>query len=205
MPEENDGSPEENDESPEGACCDCLGASDPEVCKAFFKAMLDAAMGPYAPALDLVSVVLEANLPGLADFANVSVELPDFFGWPSADLPGVSLPAPVDVVIPGVDLPGWDPEVDGLTLGTFFVGASLIPMKPAIDFVAPAIEMELPELPELPDLDGISAQLGGLGLEIPAANISCIAELLMFPVTTLQGAIDGGSPGEEDDEEDSEE
>ena len=204
--------PEENDGSPEGVCCECLGASDPEVCKAFFKAMLDAVMGPYAPAVDLVGGTFamlkvppepptEPSFPEL--IAAVPTDLPGIFGW-SPDLPTVVLPDPVGVTIPGADPPGWNGEI----LGEFLVNTAMIPIQPVLDLVADPVGT-LPTL-ELPTLEGLIAQIP-LPSPPPDAplppnpNPACIAELLMFPVTMLQGAIDAGASEEEDDEEDSEE
>ena len=201
--------PEENDGSPEGVCCECLGASDPKVCKAFFKAMLDAVMGPYAPAVDLVVAIKDptkvGEIPGIA--AEIPTTAADIFGW-SPDLPPVSLSIPVlgDVNLPGADIPGWSPDLS-LPLAAFLTGSAMIPIQPVLDL---ALDPMGAFPPELPTLEGLTAQIPlpppppNAPLP-PSPNPACIAELLMFPVTMLQGAIDAPGPEEEDDEEDSEE
>lgn len=197
-------------------CCECLGASDPDVCAAFFKAMLDATLKPYMPAIDLVIGIKGALIDPLKipELPSIALKIPttavDIFGW-SPDLPPVSLSVPGlgDVSLPGASIPGFTPEMS-IPLAGFFVDCAMIPIKPVLDL---ALDPMGAFPPDLPTLDGIAAQIPlppapeidiDLSVSplpsIPFPDPTCIAKLLMFPVDMLGAEIGMASAAEEEGE-----
>lgn len=190
-------------------CCECLGASDPDTCAAFFKVMLDAALKPYMPAIDLVIGIKGAleNPLKIPELPAIALKIPttaaDIFGW-SPDLPPVSLSVPGlgDISLPGASIPGFTPDMS-IPMAGFVVDCAMIPIKPVLDL---ALDPMGNFPPALPTLDGIAAQIPlppPPDIDVPGLPIPdpvCIAKMLMFPVDML-GAEIGISSGDEEEED----